>query len=174
MIVSLAFLRTLVKTDLSDEVLAVKLDAIESMIRKYTNNNFQDRNFRACMNCGEDNLLIGYPPSLNPEDTIEISNSQFNNGLYVVKDVLETGIEVDKPLIEEEGVLVTKITYPSDVKMGVVNLIDWELNNRSKVGIKSESLSRYSVTYYDMDSNSEVGFPASMIGFLKPYKRARF
>ena len=87
---------------------------------------------------------------------------------------METGIEVDKPLIEEEGVLVTKITYPSDVKMGVVNLIDWELNNRSKVGIKSESLSRYSVTYYDMDSNSEVGFPASMIGFLKPYKRARF
>ena len=174
MIVSLAFLRTLVKTDLSDEVLAVKLDAIESMIRKYTNNNFQDRNFRDRMNCAEDNLLIGCPPSLNPEDTIEISNSQFNNGLYVVKDVLETGIEVDKPLIEEEGVLVTKITYPSDVKMGVVNLIDWELNNRSKVGIKSESLSRYSVTYYDMDSNSEVGFPASMIGFLKPYKRARF
>ena len=174
MIVSLAFLRTLVKTDLSDEVLAVKLDAIESMIRKYTNNNFQDRNFRDRMNCAEDNLLIGCPPSLNPEDTIDISNSQFNNGLYVVKDVLETGIQVDKPLIEEEGVLVTKITYPSDVKMGVVNLIDWELNNRSKVGIKSESLSRYSVTYYDMDSNSEVGFPASMIGFLKPYKRARF
>lgn len=65
--------------------------------------------------------------------------------------------------------------YPMDVKMGVVNLMKWELNNRDKVGVASESISRHSVTYFDMSKdNSAMGFPTALLGFLKPYKRARF
>ena len=65
--------------------------------------------------------------------------------------------------------------YPMDVKMGVVNLMKWELTNRDKVGVASETISRHSVTYFDMDAgNAVMGFPVSLMGFLKPYKRARF
>ena len=65
--------------------------------------------------------------------------------------------------------------YPADVKMGVVNLAKWELKNRAKTGVQSESISRHTVTYYNMDKdNTELSYPASMMGFLKPYMKARF
>lgn len=65
--------------------------------------------------------------------------------------------------------------YPMDVKMGVVNLMKWEQNNRDKVGVSSETISRHSVQYFNMDGdNSIMGYPKSLMGFLKPYKRARF
>ena len=69
----------------------------------------------------------------------------------------------------------TKVIYPADVKKGVIDLMIWEKNNRQKVGIKSETLSRHSVTYYDQDSNNQVmGYPVSLLGFLKPYMKPRF
>ena len=65
--------------------------------------------------------------------------------------------------------------YPMDVKMGVVNLMKWELGNREKVGIASESISRHSVTYVDQTGeNTIMGYPAVLMGFLRPYKRAQF
>ena len=65
--------------------------------------------------------------------------------------------------------------YPMDVKMGVVSLMKWELDNRDKVGVQSESISRHSVTYFNMDGdNSIMGFPKALMGFLKPYMKARF
>lgn len=65
--------------------------------------------------------------------------------------------------------------YPMDVKMGVMNMLNWDLENRDKVGIQSETISRHSVTYFNMDGdNSTMGFPKSLLGFLKPYMKARF
>ena len=65
--------------------------------------------------------------------------------------------------------------YPMDVKMGVVNLVKWELDNRAKVGVSSESISRHSVTYFDQTGeNTLMGYPVALMGFLKPYKKARF
>ena len=59
--------------------------------------------------------------------------------------------------------------------MGVVNMMKWELNNREKVGISSETISRHSVSYFDMSGdNSIAGFPKALLGFLKPYMKARF
>ena len=67
------------------------------------------------------------------------------------------------------------VEYPMDVKMGVVNLMKWDMNNRDKVGVQSESISRHSVTYFDMGAdNSVMGYPKALTGFLKPYMRARF
>lgn len=67
------------------------------------------------------------------------------------------------------------IEYPADVKMGVVNLMKWELGNRDKVGIASESISRHSVTYVDQTAgNTIAGYPAALMGFLRPYIKARF
>ena len=67
------------------------------------------------------------------------------------------------------------IEYPMDVKMGVVNMLKWDMNNREKVGVQSESISRHSVTYYDQTgANTAMGYPVALVGFLKPYMKARF
>jgi hypothetical protein len=71
--------------------------------------------------------------------------------------------------------LTSEGEYPMDVKMGVVNMLNWDLENRNKVGIQSETISRHSVTYFNMDGdNSTMGFPKALLGFLKPYMKARF
>ena len=71
--------------------------------------------------------------------------------------------------------MTPKGEYPMDVKLGAVNLMKWEMQSREKVGVASETISRHSVTYVDQTAaNTLMGYPAVLMGFLKPYKRARF
>lgn len=54
-------------------------------------------------------------------------------------------------------------------------MLKWDFGLRDKVGIKSETISRHSVTYFDMDKdNSLKGYPAALMGFLEDYIKARF
>lgn len=174
MIIALDIYKQLVPNDQqNDQVLEMKLQALELMVRKYTNNNFQNRNVR--FECASNiQILDIQTPFLKVGDTVQISQSLYNDGLYVVNDT-SNGITLDKPLFDEGKMLVTKIEYPSDVVMGVVELMKWEMNNRSKVGIASETISRHSVSYFNMDGdNSIMGYPKSLMGFLRPYIKARF
>lgn len=159
---------------LSVEFLQMQLDSIEQMVRKYTNNNFQNRNIRFLAD-SVGTILNGSSPFLKVGDTIQVSNSGVNDGLYIVTAIDEGSVTVDRPLFIAERNLVTKVEYPADVKVGVINLMKWKMTNRNKVGIKQESISRYSVTYFDQDANNQVmGYPVSLLGFLKPYMKARF
>lgn len=163
-----------------ENMMKMRLDALELMIRKYTNNNFQNRSVRflASSTLSSDGCYLNNVSSfLAVGDTVQVTESEVNDGLYVVEeiDADEKRIKVDKHLYAVKKNLVTKVEYPEDIKMGVYNLMKWEVNNREKVGIKSESLSRHSVTYYDQDVNNQVmGYPVSLLGFLDPYKKARF
>ena len=79
------------------------------------------------------------------------------------------------PINEDEYNLVTKVVYPSDVVRGAINLIVWDLKNRDKTGISSETIGRHSVSYFNTDGdNSVMGYPKSLLGFLKPNIKARF
>lgn len=151
-----------------------KLEGIEKSIRSYTNNNFQNRMVRfEARSAG--NSIYGSSPYLKVGDTIQVSQSQVNDGLYTIVEMREGETRVDEELFPVPYNLVTKIEYPSDVQEGVLNLMLWEIENRQKVGVKSETLSRHSVTYYDQDASNQVmGYPVSLMGFLKPYMRARF
>ena len=169
MIMTVDELRQFIETDLKDDVLELKLSAIESAIRAYTNNNFQNRMIR----CKSSVLggVISTPSSLLKNgDTVEITESSLNKGLFVFNN----GALTPTPYDCEEN-LITKVEYPPDVKLGVINMLNWDLNNRDKVGVSSETISRHSVTYFNMDgSNSESGYPIFLMGFLKPYMKARF
>ena len=158
----------------TDQALEVKLRALESAIRAYTNNNFQKRAFR--FSCPVINGKLYYSTNLlKAEDTVQISDSALNDGLYVVQDIGSDTISLDAELYDEDYVLVTKIVYPHDVKMGVLNLLKWEQTNRDKVGVASETISRHSVSYFNMDGdNSLLGYPKALLGFLTPYVKARF
>lgn len=114
MIFSVDEFRQFVSTDESDQLLEMKIQAVESFICKYTNNDFINR-------------ITG------------------------AKD------------------------YPLDVKTGAIEMLHWSINNREKAGIASETLSRHSVSYFDAsEGNYSAGFPLAVVGFLKPYMKARF
>ena len=174
MIVSLKKLRSQITTDLSDDVLKDKLNALEQMVRNATNNHFQVRARRAeCMIA--DGKLYMLRPLFAVGDTVEISESLYNNGVYTVQAVEDKITTLSEKLIDEPHALVTLVRYPADIQQGVIDLVKWDLNNRDKVGIASETISRHSVTYFSMDGdNSALGYPKALTGFLKGYKKARF
>ncbi len=175
MILSVELLMSIPEFRDQDEFLISKrLDAVELLIRKYTNNNFQNRNIRFLAS-SEGEVLNGVSPFLKVGDTIQITESGVNDGLYTVIELGVDSVTVDRPLFAVDHNLVTKVEYPVDIQVGVINLMRWEIGNRNKVGIKSETLSRHSVTYYDQDaSNQAMGYPVTLLGFLEPYKKARF
>ena len=158
----------------SESVLQRKLNAAESLIRAYTNNNFQNRLVR--FEAPSSTILLGCEPMLSVNDTVQITES-VNQGLYVIQAIDTTKKEtiLDKTLFPAENNLVTKVEYPDAVVEGVINMMIWEVQNRNKVGIQSETLSRHSVTYFSQDASNQImGYPATLLGFLKPYIKARF
>ena len=174
MIISVENAKKYITTTIEDSVLEAKLQALELLIRKYTNNNFQVRTIRFVCPIMAAKLFLT-TDLLKAGDTIQISESMYSNGVYAIKDIADGFLDVGKSLYDEPEVLVTKVEYPIDVVMGVVNMLKWDLDNRDKVGIASETISRHSVTYFNMDGeNSIMGYPKSLLGFLKPYMRARF
>lgn len=175
MILTLEEYRTLNPTDKqTDSALEMKLRALESAIRVWTNNNFQKRGFRfSCpVYSGKLSFATNY---VSVGDTVQISESAFNDGVYDVTEKGTNTITLNETLEDEDFVLVTKVVYPPDIKMGVVNLMKWENENRDKVGVASETISRHSVTYFNMDGDNTIsGYPKSIMGFLTPYMKARF
>lgn len=175
MIMSVKEFKTFVTTDIADEVIEAKLQALEMLIRKYTNNNFQKRSYRRTADIAGGLFLVEALTPFKVGDTVQITESQLNEGLFIVNEADDSTFTVNEEVEDETGVLVTKIVYPMDVKMGVVDMMKWDIENREKVGIQSETISRHSVTYFNMDGdNSTMGFPKSLVGFLKPYMKARF
>ena len=177
MIMTVAELRQFVTTDETDQALEARLQALELLIRAYTNNNFQVRAFRAVAVASADKtLLCGAAVPFKAGDTLQITDSELQpNALVTVASVSGSTVTVNEELYDESGVVVTKVVYPADIKLGVANMLKWQLDNGDKVGVQSETISRHSVTYFDQSAaNTVMGYPISLLGFLKPYQRARF
>lgn len=175
MIMSVEELKKFITTTETDEMLAARLLAIEQMIRGYTNNNFQRTGYRRTADIVGGLFIVEALTPFEVGDTVQIGDSELNAGLYTVAEVTDSTFRVNEDVADEKNVLVTKVSYPADVKMGVVNMVKWDLENRAKVGIQSETISRHSVTYFDLSGdNAKMGYPKSLLGFLKPYRKARF
>ena len=176
MIISVEKARALIDFDgWTDEKVEMKLKAVEQTIRAYTNNNFQDRGYRVTASIRDGVIVTDYPVPFSVGDTVEIGESEINDGLYTVDAVDDNEFYVVEDVRDEDSVLITKIAYPADVVDCCVNLLEWEKQNRAKVGVQSETLSRHSVTYFNMGAADQVmGYPAALLGCLKPYKKARF
>lgn len=68
-----------------------------------------------------------------------------------------------------------EVAWPPDVVEGAIKLLTYDATIRMKAGVKSESISRHSVTYADaVGDGNGLGYPGELIGFLKPYMKARF
>lgn len=173
---TVAELRQFVTTDETDQALEARLQALELLIRAYTNNNFQVRAFRSvAVAMADHDLMCKGAVAFRVGDTLQVTESDLNAGLVNVIAVDGETVSVEESLYDESGVVITKVAYPADVKQGVMNMLKWQLDNGDKVGVQSETISRHSVTYFNMDGdNSTMGFPKSLLGFLRPYMKARF
>lgn len=157
----------------SDAKIERKLKAIESVIRKYTNNNFQERECRRTADIVGSLFVVEALTPFQIGDTVQVSESGLNAGVYTVVDATDSTFTVAEKLTDEKDVLVTQVRYPEDVVDCALNLIEWELKNREKVGIKSETLSRHSVTYED-SSTMFNGYPVGILNAVNLHKKARF
>lgn len=160
--------------DIDDDLITRKLSVIESAIRKYTNNNFQNRliRFNASVEGG---IIKGSSPYLKVLDTIEISDG-INKGLYTIINT-DNGIKVIEPIHDYPNQLITKIAYPIDVIEGAIDILDWELikKGKDKSGIASETISRHSVSYNQKTKDNTInGYPIELFGFCENYMKARF
>ena len=155
-------------------------DGLETMVRNLTNNNFQLTKFRIHglgLSGSTIQASIGRVDIFKTGDTIEINGTDYNNGLYVVESVSDGVITVRGYFITEtnSGAIATKVSYPADVLTGIKKLIAYDAKMRDKAGIKSETVARWSVTYYDVTAaESSEGYPVSLLGFLDKYRKLRW
>ena len=105
--------------------------------------------------------------------TITISGGTVNDGIYVIKEVQPDGLTLNRYLDAADGMTVTKVQYPPDVVQCAVSLFNWKETMGAKVGIKSETLSRHSVTYEDSGTGLFMGYPLAILSGLKLYRKAR-
>jgi hypothetical protein len=172
MIISVSELRNQIDCgEVTDEQITVRLNAIEAVIRAYTNNNFQQRAVRF-LGRSEDMSVYGSPQYFTVGDTVQISGTGVNDGLYRITMISADRITLDKKLMAMDFNLVTKIEYPADVIQCAVDLFQWKQSLGKKVGIKSETLSRHSVTYED-STRLFMGYPMGILNGLQLHKKAR-
>ena len=172
MIISVEEAKKYITTTMDDSVLEAKLQALEALIRKRTNNNFQKKAFRTA-GTFEGGKLYCDTAIFKAGDTVQVTQSEFNEGLYVISEIDGDVITIEGSL-DETDVLVTKVEYPADVKMGVIEMLDWKLKNADKAGVQSETISRHSQTFDRASIDKDFGVPKELTGFLKGYMKARF
>ena len=154
------------------------LDGIERAIRDETNNPFQNRHVRYCnLRFESENEVLVFDDleGLRSEDTVQISASKWNDGLYVVDSVNGNLIKLKNDprffVGNQPEAFITKVEYPADIISGVRKLLTYDAKMRDKVGLKSKTVSRMSETYYDQNSGESVnGYPAAMMSFLNKYR----
>ena len=156
MIITIEELKTVSElSDLPNDQLSTMCEGIEDFIRQYTNNNFTVKNvtFNTPSTNGK---LATVSPLFKVGDTVLISNSKYNNGVYLLTDVYGT---LDKELFDDDNNKVTLVKYPPAIKLGVIKLLQYNAKMDSKMGISSESISRHSVSYTQPSSDSIGGYP---------------
>ena len=157
-----------------DSKIERKLKAIEQAVRNHTHNNFQDTEYRCTAIIDGGTFVLNALCPFKPNDTININYGK-NKGVFTVKETTSTTFTVVEDVVDEIGVTVTKVVYPADVVDCCLNLLEWEINFRDKVGIQSETLSRHSVTYVQQTGDNTIeGYPANLMSGLQKYKKARF
>lgn len=154
------------------------LDGLEISIRELTNNPFQNRHVRFCNLRfeGETTIIVfDEVEGLRSGDTVQISDSKWNNGLFVIKEIAGNTIILDgNPRLftgNDEKSYLTKVEYPADIIAGVQKLLKYDTQMTDKMGLKSKTVSRVSETYFDQNSGETInGYPAAMMSFIDKYR----
>lgn len=176
-----------------------QIDALEQTVRGMTNNHFHveatKRHFIGLQGLAfKDSDIVlpnidGVPAAgsadfirfLHVGDTLEVYGTGLNDGVYEVKEINTVKIKVRLPQYVDsfiegdmQGSLV-KVFYPADIASGMLRLIGYDKTMSDKLGIKSETVSRLSVTYFDqLGTDTTEGYPTAYLNFLIKYRRMKW
>ena len=166
---------------IDDSITQEDLDAFEVAFRSLTNNSFQNKHirFKDIEFVGENLIAVNDPiVGIKTGDTIEVNYSHYNDGLFVIEEIAGKQIKVQGTpffVANTGGSMLTLVQYPADIARGIKKLIAYDKKMASKIGIKSESISRMSITYYDVNASENIdGYPASLLSFLTKYEKMRW
>lgn len=159
-----------------------ELDGIEKAIRKEANNPFQNlaARFHQLIFENENKIIVfDDVEGLRKGDTIQVSGSKWNDGLYVIEVIEGNEITLQgEPRLfngSNPEAFITKIEYPADIVAGVQKLLQYDTQMSGKMGLKSKTVSRMSETYFDQNSTESIaGYPAAMMSFIDKYRRMRW
>ncbi|MDY7044426.1 hypothetical protein RVS70_09435 [Virgibacillus sp. M23] len=156
------------------------LDAFEQSVRSLTSNNFQMKQVRFMVTALNDRSITvsNTINGVRSGDTLELNYTQFNDGLYEIEEIKgDIVIIKGDPLYQEKPkqAILTLIKYPPDIKQGIKKLIKYDKKMAGKIGVKSETISRMSTTYYDVNATDNTdGYPKALLSFLNKYKKMRW
>lgn len=155
------------------------LDAFEQAVRVLTNNNFQVKQIRHKIDfINNKTITINSDiEGVRKDDTLEINYSKFNDGLYVIDSLNSDEISVDTEMFTEtpKQAILTLVRYPADIRIGIKKLIEYDKKMAGKIGIKSETISRMHISYYEVNASDNTdGYPKSLLSFLDKYKKMRW
>lgn len=154
------------------------IKAMENAIFSLTNNHFHLPNYSPIIT-GIQGKRITFDGvnMFNMHDTVEIVGVQYYDGFHYVTSVGTDWIEIDIPF-ELEGDVTGSlylIKFPADVRSGVKKVWKHEQATEDTVGVRNESISRWSVTYEKPSTGRSInGLPAYLFDFLKPYEKMRW
>ncbi len=169
------------------------LDGLEIAIRQLTNNNFLNQNILYRQFNVPDNETLEFERPINylrEGDTVLLAytwgvntngstnDKGVNDGLFIIDKVDGATVTLETDQLFEgdyPSAMMAKVEYPSDLIQGVKKLIEYDKSMAGKTGVKSETYSRMSTTYYDVNAAENVnGYPAAYMSFLNKYKKLRW
>lgn len=156
------------------------LDGLEQSIRQLTNNKFLNKtiSYRGLDVNGAVVSLNKTVNYLREGDTVQVSYTGVNDGLYVVKAVDNESVTLDTDKLFNgtyTSGTMTKVDYPADVLNGALGLIKYDMDMADKTGVKSETIGRMSTTYYDVNASENVnGYPSALMDFIKKYRKIKW
>lgn len=157
-----------------------QIDAFEVMVRNYTHNHFQVKGARFYdLVITTTGISIQAPNWIDVNDTLEISETLFNNGVYTVSAITDTEIKLtgSKKLRPEtaDKAYASLVSYPADIAQGILKLIKYDYKMGDKLGIKMESISRMRTDYYDISTGENAeGYPKALMAFLTKYEKIQW
>ncbi|MFL2134934.1 hypothetical protein ACEN33_00695 [Ruoffia sp. FAM 24228] len=155
------------------------IDALEQKVRTLTNNKFHHKHIKNRNLSFFDNGIITADEIIGFKvgDRVEIVGTKFNDGLYNIISVSKNILTVDSEFIDstDRGAFVVKIDYPVDIANSLKEIIRYQAKMANKTGVKTERVSRTSVTYHDVNSSDNVeGIPSSYWSFIRKYRKIRW
>lgn len=157
-----------------------ELEALEHTIRGYTNNTFMDLRTRSAARITGENSVTAQSGNfefLNPGDRIQITGSDYYDGLATIQGKQGNELQLDGVnFAEATGHLyITRVNYPPDVRVGAKKLLKYDAAQADRIGLKSRSVARMSETYADPSSGNFInGYPAGLFDFLNRHRRMRW
>lgn len=144
-------------------------------IRSYTNQYFLTTVNGSVKGISNGRIYVDKTDGFNVGDSIEILNSDVNVAIYQIKEVGDDYLITEQTLIDEimepDYRVVIKLAFKGVSLQGVSNMLTYSKNTHGKVGVQSQNLGGYSVTYLQPSEVGMTAYPLELYGSFNALRK---